>query len=169
MEAFMEQSRETRLGGAVAERLAGLWERWLPLLRVCETRAGTNSWLAVWLPESVEKQVDEVWKASASEGWLVNTLAQFMCMSALREALPEVERAGCAPSPRPTRTLREALARLEVPYKVNAPTLERRYAVVTFYPWRGGCEICSLQADCPKGRGGGENLSIVLPGHEKES
>ena len=30
LEAFMSMSKETRLGGAVLERLVGLWGEWLP-------------------------------------------------------------------------------------------------------------------------------------------
>ncbi|MDR2056233.1 MAG: hypothetical protein LBQ10_10265 [Desulfovibrio sp.] len=169
MEAYMALSQESRLGGAVAERLVALWEQWLPLLRVYEVRGEKISWLAVWLPESVETQVDGYWAASPSEGWLVNTLAQFMCMSAVQELLPEVEVARCAPSPRPTRILRDALARLQLPYKENAAAPSRRYAVITHYPYRGGCGICQLQSNCPKGQGKGENLSVLLPGYEKNS
>ena len=169
MEAYMALSRESRLGGAVAERLVALLEQWLPLLQVYEVRGEKISWLAVWLPESVENQVDGCWTASPSEGWLVNTLARYMCMSAVQELLPEVEEARCAPSPRPTRALRETLARLQLPYKENAVALTRRYAVVTHYPYRGGCEICQLQSHCPKGQGKGENFSVLLPGHEKNS
>ncbi|MDR2573313.1 MAG: hypothetical protein LBC94_03020 [Desulfovibrio sp.] len=169
MEAYMALSRESRLGGAVAERLAGLWEQWLPLLQIHEINGGKISWLAVWLPESVEAQVDESWASSPSEGWLVNTLAQFMCMSAVQELLPEVEAARCAPSPRPTDALRNALAQLGVPYKQHSAMLSRRYALVTLYPYRGGCEICHLQSDCPKTCGGGETLSMVLPGYEKNT
>ena len=42
----------------------------------------------------------------------------------------------------------------------------RRYAVVTHYPFKGGCEICVLQSNCPKGQGQMEATSVVLPGYE---
>ncbi|MDR3319449.1 MAG: hypothetical protein LBS77_00415 [Desulfovibrio sp.] len=167
MEAYLALSQELRLGGAVAEHLINLWEQWLPILQVCEVRGEKISWLVVWLPESVENQVDESWKSSPSEGWLVNSLARFMCASAVQELLPEVEEVHCAPSPRPTQTLREALDKLGVPYKEGAAILSRRYAMVTLYPYLGGCEICHLQNQCPKGQGKGESLSVVLPGYEK--
>ena len=76
---------------------------------------------------------------------------------------------GCAPSPRPTETLREALASLGIEYREMFGTLTRRYAVVTHYPFKGGCEICHLQAQCPKGQGQAEAPSILLPGHESGS
>lgn len=169
MEAFMNMSRETRLGGAVLERLVKLWGEWLPELKVYEVGTGKISYLAIWLPESVEEAVDEAWGKSPSDGFLVNNLAQFLCMAAVQELLPQVEDGGCAPSPRPTSALREALAGLGLPYKSEESSLlSRRYAVVTHFPFRGGCEICHMQSRCPKGQGQTESASILLPGYERE-
>lgn len=170
MEAFMVLSRETRLGGAVVEKLASFWEKWLNVLQVHEITTGKISYLAVWLPENVEDAVDEVWGKSPSDGFLVNNLAQFMCMSAIQELLPQIEDAGCAPSPRPTEALRETLAGLGLPYKRrDSSLLARRYAVVTHFPFRGGCEICHMQAHCPKGQGLAENAAVILPGYERQN
>ena len=169
MEAFMNMSRETRLGGAVLERLVKLWGEWLPELKAYEVGTGKISYLAIWLPESVEQAVDEAWGKSPSDGFLINNLAQFLCMAAVQEFLPEVEDGGCAPSPRPTSALREALAGLGLPYKSEESSLlSRRYAVVTPFPFRGGCEICHMQSHCPKGQGQTESASILLPGYERE-
>lgn len=169
MEAFMILSHETRLGGATLERLAGFWEKWRPQLQVREIRTGKISYLAVWLPATVETEVDEAWDRSASDGFLINNLAQFLCMTAVRELLPEVEEGDCAPSPRPTASLRSALDSLGVPYKgEDSSLLSLRYAVVTHYPYRGGCEICHMQAYCPKGQGEAESASVLLPGYERE-
>lgn len=167
LEAFMSMSQETRLGGAVLERLVELWGQWLPRLQACEITAGKISYLAVWLPEEVETLVDDSWGKSPSDGFMINNLAQFMCMAAVQEVLPQVEDAGCAPSPRPTETLREALTTIGLEYREDSPVLTRRYAVVTHYPFKGGCEICHLQAQCPKGQGQTEAASILLPGHER--
>lgn len=169
MEAFMNMSRETRLGGAVLERLVKLWGEWLPELKVYEVGTDKISYLAIWLPESVEEAVDEAWGKSPSDGFLINNLAQFLCMAAVQELLPQVEDGGCAPSPRPTSALREALAGLGLPYKSEESSLlSRRYAVVTHFPFRGGCEICHMQSLCPKGQGQTESASILLPGYERE-
>ena len=48
---------------------------------------------------------------------------------------------------------------------LHLAVLNRRFAVVTFYPFRGGCEICHLQAHCPKGNGE-TGTSVLLPGYE---
>ena len=167
LEAFMSMSKETRLGGAVLERLVGLWGEWLPQLNVSEIVAGKISYLVVWLPEEVENQVDEAWGKSASDGFMINNLAQFMCMSAVQAMLPQVEDAGCAPSPRPTEALRGALEKMGLEYRPGSSVLARRFAVVTHFPFRGGCEICHLQSECPKGQGQAESSSILLPGYER--
>ena len=168
LEAFMEMSHETRLGGAILERLVAMWGQWQSELHVCEIVAGKISYLAVWLPESVEKTVDDAWGKSASDGFMYNNLAQFMCMTAVQEMLPQVEDGGCAPSPRPTEALRAALASQGLSYREDSSVLALRYAVVTHYPFRGGCEICHLQAQCPKGQSQAESASILLPGYERE-
>ena len=63
--------------------------------------------------------------------------------------------------------LREALEAEGIPYSNDKdPILSRRYAVVTHYPFKGGCEICVLQSNCPKGQGQMEAASVVLPGYE---
>ena len=65
-------------------------------------------------------------------------------------------------------TLREALEAEGIPYTNDKdPILSRRYAVVTHYPFKGGCEICVLQSNCPKGQGQMEAASVVLPGYER--
>ena len=48
----------------------------------------------------------------------------------------------CAPAPRPTEALREALSGLGLEYREDAPTLNRRFALVTHYPFKGGCLGC---------------------------
>ena len=164
----MEMSHETRLGGAILERLVDLWGQWLPELHVREIVAGKIAYLAVWLPQTVEQAVDDAWARSASDGFMINNLAQYLCMSAIQEMLPQVAGSGCAPSPRPTDSLRAALGELGLAYQEASATLRQRYAVVTHYPFRGGCEICHLQAQCPKGQGQAESGSVLLPGYEPE-
>lgn len=166
VELIMGISQEKRLGGAALERLATLWERWLPELSVRIIDTGKVKYLVAWLGESVESTVDASWAESPSQAYLDNALAQALCMGAVHTALPEIEEAGCAPAPRPTDALREALAQAGLPYKDDGAALSRRYAVVTHYPFKGACEICHLQAQCPKGQGQAGAASVVLPGYE---
>ncbi|MDO5537237.1 MAG: hypothetical protein Q4F72_06880, partial [Desulfovibrionaceae bacterium] len=148
------------------KRLGDLWDQWLPTLSVYKMVCGKISYLLVWLPEEVEELVDRTWKDSPSDGFFANTLAQYMCMQAVNEMIPQVETVGCAPAPRPTESLRDALKDFDLSYSEEMDVLTRRFAVVTFYPFRGGCEICHLQKHCPKGNGE-TGTSVVLPGFEK--
>lgn len=165
--SFMELSQETKLDGEAGRRLEKLWNLWVDKLSVRIVHFAKAQYLAVWFPEDIEQTVDEIWEKSPSDGYLASILAQYMCMQVVGTLLPQVELAGCAPAPKPTQTLREALAELGLSYNDNGLGLNRRFAVVTFYPFRGGCEICFLQKQCPKGNGGGEEGgSITLPGFE---
>lgn len=168
--AFMDQCEETRLDGPMVARLEALWKAWRERLNVDRVTCGKISYLVIWLPEDVEKYVDELWDETPSAGFLANSLAQFMCMEAVAALLPGVELSGCAPAPRPTASLKEALASVGLTYREDMAVLERRFAVVTFFPFRGGCEICYLQKDCPKGSGSlNESGSITLKGYEHVS
>ena len=167
LELIMSLGQETRLGGAVTERLMRMWEQWLSEAHALRIQTDSLAYLAVWLNEKVEEEVDKAWEQSPSDAYLYNTLAQALCMSAVYGLLPETLEAGCAPAPRVTDTLREALSAEGLPYTPSG-TLARRYAVVTNHPFKGGCEICSLQHACPKAQGAGEDASILLPGYERE-
>ena len=140
--------------------------RWLPALQARKLDGG-REYLLIWLDSTVEKEVDAAWSASPSEGFRLNALAQAMCMAAVRELLPEIEDAGCAPAPKPTQALKQALAAEGVPYAGRGPALERRYALLTPFPFKGGCEICCLRQECPKQQASNVS-SVLLPGHEQE-
>lgn len=167
LERLMELSQETRLGGEVLERLVQRWEQWVPHLHVRRLDMGKVQYLLAWLEQDVEAQVDQLWEDSPSDAFLYNSLAQLMCMGAVHQVLPEIEDAGCAPAPRPTEKLAVALQAEGLPYKGEGPSLSLRYAVVTHYPFKGACEICHLQANCPKGQGQAGAASVVLPGYEQ--
>ena len=167
LENILRTAEESRVGGAALERLMRLWEEWLPLLKVRVINTGKTKYLAVWLPEAVEEAIDNAWAASPSQAYMDNALAQSLCMAAVHGLMPEVEDSGCAPAPRPTDTLRAALTAEGMAYKGDGPALARRYAVVSHYPFKGGCEICHLQSQCPKGQGQAGASSVVLPGYER--
>ena len=114
--------------------------------------------------------MDGAWLVSPSEGFRLNALAQTLCMAAVQEWLPEVADSGCAPAPRPTERLAEALREAGVPYRDKGPALERRFATLTALPFRGGCETCCLVRECPKAQGSCDQpSSILLPGHEADA
>jgi hypothetical protein len=168
MEMLLGLLQETRMDGGVMAKLADTWERWLSWLHALVLDTGKSRYLAIWLEETVEKEVDETFAASPTEGFRLNALAQALCMGAVCQALPEVEDAGCAPSPEPDETLRAALTGEGIPFLHPAgPPLCRRFSVLTHYPFRGACDVCFLEAGCP--RAGGREASfhsVVLPGME---
>ena len=134
MIGFMELSKETELSGPVMDRIVELWDRWFQMLSVYKITCGKITYLAVWLPEEVETYIDETWDKTPSEGFLANSLAQFMCMQVVNDLMPQVSVEGCAPAPRPTESLRRALESFGLKYREDLPVLERRFAVVTLYP-----------------------------------
>lgn len=165
MELFMMTSQETRIGGELMERLEALWEEWLPHTNAITFKADETGYLLVWLDEEVEKAVDEAWEKSPSDAYMFNVLAQVMCMGMVHEALPQVMDVGCAPAPKGSAILESALEEVGVPYSADiSQTLARRYAVLTFHPFKGGCEVCSLMDSCPKG--GSSVNTITLGGQE---
>jgi hypothetical protein len=167
LELLMSVSQETRIDHEAMEALSDAWDRWLPHARARHIETPKGGYLLAWLDESVEDDVDDMWEERPSEAFLFNALAQVMCMGIVHSLLPEVEAAGCAPAPRPTDELADALEAEGVPYLVmGEPGLARRFAVVTPYPFRGGCELCVLRKDCPKA-GGGKDHSVTLPGYER--
>ena len=168
LEEFMNLSHETRLSSEALEHFGDLWNSWLPRLQAQQIKSGQNSWLAIWLPEEVENEVDEAWAQSPGEGYLINALAQYMCMSAVYELLPQIADRGCAPAPKPHQDLKSALSGIGLGQSDRDDlSISRRYAIVTYYPFRGGCEICSLQENCPKNRGESGFASLVLDGYER--
>jgi hypothetical protein len=166
MELMLGLLQETRLSGEVMEKLAAVWEGWLSELRAIVLDTDENRYLAIWLEEPVEKEVDGVFALSPSEGFRLNALAQTLCMGAVYQVLPEVEEAGCAPVPKPGKALRAALAGEGIPFQQpSGPSLCRRFSVLTHYPFRGACEVCWLEKECPKiGAREASFHSVVLPG-----
>lgn len=166
MELFMTLSQEQRVSGEVMERLELLWDKWLSHLEARRFDRTGRGFLLVWLGREVEEEVDAAWAVSPSEGYRCNALAQALLMAALRELLPEIEEAGCAPAPSPSQALKNALAAEGVPYRGEGPALDRRYALLTPFPFKGGCGVCSLQQECPQRQSSGP-VSVLLPGHEE--
>lgn len=165
LEDFMNFSKESRLDNATLEILEEYWEKWASLLRSVKISGGETSWLAVWLPGEVEQAIDEAWNALPSKGFMLNNLAQYLCITAVAQLVPQAAELGCAPTPAPHPALRQGLQALGL--AGSDGSLLGRYAVVTWHPFRGGCEKCALSQDCPKQRGTEAFSGIVLPGHER--
>ena len=166
LELFMTVSQETRINADLMDRVSNLWDRWLPHAKAVKLDVDGRAYLLVWLDPEVEDSVDDAWEDTPSEAFFINALAQVMVMGLVHSLVPEVEDMGCAPAPKPTAGLAEALTEAGVPYaEPNEPPLARLYAVLTHYPFKGGCEVCTLVENCPKAAGAGPH-SVVLPGWE---
>lgn len=84
------------------------WERWLPHLKVF--RLGERKgYVLVFLEEPVEREVDEIWSRSPSEGFKHEAIAQTMIMGTLKALMPELGEKECAPVPEPGKPLRRTL------------------------------------------------------------
>ncbi len=167
LELLLAVSQESRIGGEVMDALANAWDCWLPHARARHIETQSGSFLLAWLDEAVEEDVDEKWEEAPSEAFMYNALAQVMCMGIVHALIPQVEEIGCAPAPKPTDALADALEAEGVPYALmGEPGLARRFAVLTPYPFKGGCEICALRQGCPKA-GGDRGSSVTLPGFER--
>lgn len=133
--------------------LAGTWDRWLHSLRAyridCETE---GSWLMLWLEPEAEHDMEAAWAASPLRGYLLDMLAASLVMSAAESLLPELAGLGCAPVPEPHPAIKGVASELGLGW-TGPGSLDRRYAMVTAMPFAGGCETCSLCADCPRLRG----------------
>ncbi len=148
MEQFMLITRIRRLDEESANVIDEYWQRWRELLRVRRIATGNEQYVLVWLEAGVETEIEKLWEQAPSRAFSVNNLAQAMLMAVIRDLVPEVAQAGCAPVPKPNQRLRQALEQAGVPWNQSG-TLERQYAMLTPYPFRGGCEICHLRQECP--------------------
>lgn len=168
LEDFMNFARETRIASETLAQLENMFNRWTGLLKARKIMAGDKSWLILWMPEEVEAEIDALWQNAPSAGFLSNQLAQYMCLTAIQDLLPQTVETGCAPLPELTLSLRSALQELEL-LPENGGTLNRRFAILTHYPFGGGCKKCALAPDCPKMKGIPDLPTWVLPGHEKNA
>lgn len=133
-----------------------LWDEWTKHLVCMEVADNGKTYLALWLSDDVETAVETTWDKSPSEGFRLNALAQTLTMCAVHELVPEVEDVGCAPYPPATESLAAAINAAGLPARVGTGgglEFGRKFAVVTRYPFGGGCEVCSLLSSCPKAGG----------------
>lgn len=156
LEDFMILSRSKRVEhdtGDIIEQVLPAWGPHLHARRIITTdRGGETGYMLVWLDETVEAEVNQAWEQSPSRAFILNTLAQALLTAALRVAVPDIATQGatvCAPVPTPNKTLRAALKEAGVPWEEEA-MLARQYAMLTYAPFKGSCDICFVKADCPK-------------------
>lgn len=106
-------------------------------------------WFLAWLDAKVEQTVDEDWKQSPARGYFSHVLAVSYLMSTAAGVIPEIAQTGCAPVPHPNEILAKAAQELGLAF-IGPHNLERRYALLTPWPYSGGCANCFLCDNCPQ-------------------
>ena len=157
IETFMILSQNRRVDQQTVDLVDEYWDKWKSLINARSIRMGNAGYLLVWLDESVEETVNKLWETSPSQAFTLNSLAQAICMAVMQDLVPEAAADGCAPVPKPNASLKKALREIGVPWE-DESTLSRQFAMMTNYPYRGGCNICFLKDDCPK-----RNIDQIAP------
>ena len=153
---FLFLSQIDELGPRDMIAVLDVWEKWLPHLIVYKL-GDRKEHVVVFLDEAVENQVDEIWKQSPSEGFKHEAIAQTMIMGTLKTLMPELGEKQCAPVPEPTKPLGRTLEKIGLDLQ-DSGALNRKYATLTPYPHRYGCERCHLKDSCIK------NMNLDLGG-----
>lgn len=145
---FLFLAQIDQVGPQEMLEVLGTWEKWLPHLKVHQL-GERKGFALVYLEEAVEEEVDAIWKKSPSEGFKHEAIAQTMIMGTLKSLMPELGEKECAPVPEPTKPLRRTVAKLGLDMQESG-ALSRKYATITPYPHRYGCERCHLKDSCIK-------------------
>lgn len=147
---YAEISQEQRLDHDLLMKLEPKWNEWIQNLKGYSLKnvEGAGSWLLLFLDGPAEEEIDAIWKESPSDGMHLHSLAITMVMGAARELIPELNEHKCAPLPTPVAPIQDAFEELGLEW-VSETTINRKYAVFTHMPYKGGCAICAMEEDCP--------------------
>ena len=151
---YAELSGEKRMDNALLEKLEERWNAWLPLLRghaMADPSGKGGSYVLIHLEPEVDAEVDATWDESPTDGLALHNLAVTMCMTAAQAAVPELAENGCAPMPRPGVAVQDAFEEIGVNWSPDG-SIDRKFAVFTHAPYKGGCEICHLEDTCPNSK-----------------
>lgn len=157
---FLFLAQVDEIGPQEMLSVLGTWEKWRLNLKVYQLGA-CKGHVLVYLEKKVEDEVDEIWKASPSEGFKHEAIAQTMIMGTLKALMPELGEKECAPVPEPTKPLRRTLEKLGLDLQESG-AMNRKYATLTPYPHRYGCERCHLKDSCIKNMN--LDLSSIMKG-----
>lgn len=149
---FMEIAGETRIDQEMMNDFQPYWDKWAANnINAFELSnpEGEGKFLLIYLDEEVENTIDGMWQDSPTHGLLFHALAITMVMSSAQGFIPELMDGQCAPLPRPGEGILGAFQELGLTWN-DEGTVNRKYAVLTPYPYNGGCEICYMSDTCPK-------------------
>lgn len=149
---YMDVAGETRIEGGVMEDFEEYWDKWATKnLKAYELRntEGEGKFALIFLDQEVDDTIEGIWQDSPTHGLYFHALAITMVMSTAQGFVPELQQGKCAPLPRPGEGVLAAFKELGLTWNEEG-SVNRKYAVLTPYPYTGGCEVCHLSASCPK-------------------
>lgn len=148
-ERFIATSHTGELPDQTLDSLRQLWSTLTDNLEARRIDNGCGSWLLIWLDEQTEQRLERRWETSPLQGFLEHALAVDCVMATAAALVPEIAAHGCAPVPEPSPAVRQAAQELGLSWP-EQHVLNRRYALLTSFPWQGGCSACHLEGNCPK-------------------
>lgn len=149
---YMEIAGESRIDQETMDEFQPYWDKWAKeSIRAYELTnpEGEGNYLLIYLDEEVDETIDGMWQDSPTHGLLFHGLAITMVMSSAQGFIPELMDGQCAPLPRPGEGVMGVFEELGLTWN-DEGTINRKYAVLTPYPYNGGCEVCYLSDTCPK-------------------
>ena len=153
-EASLLEAAELPVASAVPDWLRDAHARFACGLRAARVDTGQGGYAVVWLDAAVEAEEDAAWADDPERAFWLHAVALSLCMAAVRQMVPQAAASGCAPVPPGDLELAVELRQLGLDCaagEIDEPLrLKRRYAVLTWLPFRGGCEVCVLCNGCPK-------------------
>lgn len=153
-EASLLEAAELPAASAVPDWLRDAHDRFAYGLRAARIDTGQGGYAAVWLDAAVEAEEDAAWADDPERAFWLHAVARSLCMAAVRRLVPQAAVSGCAPVPPGSVELAVELRQAGLdcaPGEASEPLrLKRRYAVLTWHPFRGGCGVCALCNACSK-------------------
>jgi len=151
LEYYMEISGLTRITQDLAELLEQYWTDWEKQIKAYRmeptAKDAGDGFLLVYLDEDVEAQVQKAFEKHTHHGFAFHHLAITLVMCAAQSVMPELL-GGCMPMPTPGREAKKKFKKLGLVWD-DKGSMNRTYAVLTGYPYKGGCEDCHICGTCP--------------------
>ena len=117
-------------------------------LRACCLVLGKRIFFVVWFEKELEDLVNDLWRISPSQAFVLHERMVGVIESRIRRSLPQIPSHGCTPVPHSEPELNAALKDIGLHLHLTGQ-LNRVYAAITCWPWENGCLRCALNQTCP--------------------